>query len=231
MNLKKIPKWAWVTGGVSLLLLALLLYEHHQNSTEEVPPIGGDPCDPNSPDYDPVACPPTPINAGPVGNVGGSGIGAGSGVSYYVPLPSGSPAPEVVAENSPSEGPPPGSEAPPNESAGKETTTPGQPVVGSTPQEGLYGAIPAPVGQPHSNGGPAVAPAIIPPTYNTQARNEITRLQSEVARLRGDAQNLTAMIQAHPSAKDRHDWEVRRNQDYAAVDHKVSEIQRWQNQL
>lgn len=154
----KIPKWMWVSGGIAAILVIILAYERSKVNNEIA-----DPCDPNDPHYDPSVCnapAPTDTSQYPAQQMA-MPSGAAGGFNYYLPLGYGQG--QTIAKGAEDATPeslenvlPESEEQAPEESGlnafdalmGQiHPTAPGVPVTGSTPSEGLFGAIKAPLGE------------------------------------------------------------------------------------
>lgn len=167
--MKKIPKWAWVGGGIAVILMIVILYEH-RNQEE-----ASDPCNPADPNYDPEKCP-SPEQSYPAKQIA-MPSGAAGGMNYYLPLGYGTgtttakgaedavptePTETLSEPNPPAE--------PVQSFPSSPSGAPGTPVPGSSPSEGLYNAVPAPsggvvVGTPiPAPSGPSIAPAVPAPS-------------------------------------------------------------------
>jgi hypothetical protein len=111
-TLRKIPKWGWVTGGLGLALVALLLYEHYHNAEE----TGEN----ESPPTDTSQYPPRQMSMP---------SGAAGGTSYYLPLSNGQPPAQGASDGLPET---PNTEEPPGP-VEEPPAPPAPPVVENTP--------------------------------------------------------------------------------------------------
>lgn len=205
-----LPRWAWgamLVGGVAI---GLYLRMHHSKEAAgtEISPEGYL----NSGNLMP---PGAPIEGGGGGASGGGATERAIGAESEKPPEEHAVAPTAEEVELPESKPP---LEPVVESGGGQPSKGGaQPVRGET----IGGA------------GISENKPVAPPA-NKQERekihNEITRLQGEIDGLQNHITQLTAVIQAHPNAKQRGQWEAERNQDRANIEHKRSEMYYWSAQ-
>jgi hypothetical protein len=147
--LRKIPKWGWVTGGLGLALVALLLYEHYHNAEET---------DTEAEPVDASQYPPHQMSMP---------SGAAGGTSYYLPLTNGQPPAQGATEGLPETV---SEETPPNEQAQETVHTPPPPIENEPIIAPPYippggpGVSPGHIAPPGPVTGPAVGPGTPAPS-------------------------------------------------------------------
>jgi hypothetical protein len=207
-----------IVGGV---VIGIYLRHHSQSATDETEPSENEEGYLNSGELMPPGA--------PIEGSGGS-RGGGSGGSTPLP-PTGQEGVKEWLEGEKELKP--GAELPevPEAQAPPEAVTPTfhkNDPISTPPGPAISPNMPAPAPSP------VIAPAkpiSISQQEKEKARREIDRLQNEISGLQNHISQLTAVIQAHPKAQQRGQWEAERNQDRANIDHKRDEITYWQAKL
>lgn len=114
----------------------------------------------------------------------------------------------------------------------KENPGPGQSPTGGGPPERPVDHFPPSPAPPSTPQQPA-APSCPAGTVNhiRDLRAERDRLQNEIDQLQNQITNLTNLLQSHPNAKLRPQWEAERNQARGAIDFKRNRVNQINGQI
>ena len=225
-----LPRWVWVAVVVGGVGIGLYVRHTHKSEPEPEPEsepqtIGGNPVSP----------------AAPIEAAGGGIPPVGQQHPSESEKPEMVPLPEELLPAGGLELPE--SKPPPETVVQEPNKTPVQstPIVAPVPQPVHNTPISAPgtpgIGQNHPATSPiGIGPAVPVAGASNQAekekaRNEIARLQNEINGLQNHINQLTQVIQAHPKAKQRGQWESERNQDRTNIEGKRNLVVWWQGKL